>query len=190
MRKILLTLLFAGISAAQQSPTTANAISTWPFLPTSRCLYGQTLVVSNVLYLCYANNTWQALSGGGGSPVSVTASSPIIVTPNPLIGIGAISCPSCNTGSIALSLHILQGNNLGSAVASSLIDDGTTVSTAENFSSGSITAGGTLDATSLGTPSGATQGYCHNCTIGACATLGIGAYAFWNPGAATWTCPW
>ena len=36
----------------------------------------------------------QIIAGG----LSITASAPLIATPNPITGIGVISCPTCGTG--------------------------------------------------------------------------------------------
>lgn len=44
-------------------------------------------------------SSWGCLGGGGGSGTvtSITASSPIIVTPSPIVNTGNISCPTCLT---------------------------------------------------------------------------------------------
>lgn len=42
-------------------------------------------------------------SGGGGAPVSLTATSPIVVAPSPTTGTGVISCPTCTTSAPTLN---------------------------------------------------------------------------------------
>lgn len=37
-------------------------------------------------------------NSSGGSSVSITAASPIVVTPSPIVGTGVISCPTCTVG--------------------------------------------------------------------------------------------
>jgi hypothetical protein len=46
---------------------------------------------------------------GSGSVTSVSGTAPIVATPNPIIGIGAISCPTCNTSSATIGGAITVG---------------------------------------------------------------------------------
>jgi hypothetical protein len=78
----------------------------------------------NLTYIGTSSNA--KYSGGGGTVTSITASLPIVVTPDPITNTGTISCPTCATGgSIASTTNVLKGNGSGSAVASSIVDDGT-----------------------------------------------------------------
>jgi hypothetical protein len=44
-----------------------------------------------------------------GSSVSITATSPVVVTPSPITGVGDISCPTCNTGTGSISCAVTGG---------------------------------------------------------------------------------
>lgn len=46
-----------------------------------------------------SNPTPANCGSGGGGPVSITGTSPIVVTPSPTTGTGVVSCPTCGTGS-------------------------------------------------------------------------------------------
>ncbi len=58
-----------------------------------------------------------ASCGGGGGSVSLTATSPIVITPSPTTGTGVISCPTCSTssGGAAWSSYTPTLGNLSSA---------------------------------------------------------------------------
>lgn len=49
--------------------------------------------------------TWDGwvTNPGGGGVTSITATSPVVVTPSPLISTGVISCPTCNTSSATIA---------------------------------------------------------------------------------------
>lgn len=67
---------------------------------------------------------------GSGTVTSVAATSPIVVTPSPIVGTGTISCPTCNTsglgGTISAShLTYASGANTVADVAGSAVTGGT-----------------------------------------------------------------
>lgn len=51
--------------------------------------------------------------GGGGTVTSIAATSPIVVTPNPITGAGTVSCPTCSTAAIGGVNPQLEFNNAG-----------------------------------------------------------------------------
>ncbi len=57
-----------------------------------------------VTYLGYTS-----APGGGGTVTSIAATSPIVVTPNPITGVGTVSCPTCGTGTGTVS-SVSSGN--------------------------------------------------------------------------------
>jgi hypothetical protein len=48
-------------------------------------------------FAVYINGAWNCGFGGTSGVTSITASSPIVVSPSPLTSTGAISCPTCST---------------------------------------------------------------------------------------------
>src|ERR1035441_4087945 len=82
------------------------------------------------------NNNTASKGGSSSSSVSLTASLPIVVTPNPTTGIGVISCPTCGTNSLSVAgvSGDVQGNN-GSANLSAvhINDNATTMTVTESI---------------------------------------------------------
>lgn len=58
-------------------------------------------------------------AGSGGTVTSISATSPIVVTPNPITGVGTVSCPTCGTGS----------GTIGGSIADTQVAFGTGVNT-------------------------------------------------------------
>lgn len=85
------------------------------------------LTPSGVLYTCQAG-FYAQVSGGGGS-VSITATSPIVVTPSPTTGTGVISCPTCSVAVGNTVISYPASHNLSSTDCGSLlVFNGTTLS--------------------------------------------------------------
>lgn len=95
-----------------------------------------------------------------GATVSLTATSPVVITPSPTTGTGVISCPTCATGS--------------SPVTSVFTRTGAVVAVANDYSIGQISGLGTGVATFLGTPSSA------NLAAAITDETGTGALVFAN----------
>lgn len=85
---------------ALANPFTANADGSFTFWAATNALYD--VVISGVGMP--APHTFAAVSmytlelTGTGTVTSITATSPIVVTPSPLTTTGVISCPSCGAG--------------------------------------------------------------------------------------------
>lgn len=69
--------------------------------PTAVTIAGATQSLSATLSAVAPALTAIALGSGGVTSVSGTA--PIVATPNPITGVGAISCPTCNTSSASIA---------------------------------------------------------------------------------------
>lgn len=69
--------------------------------PTAVTIAGATQSLSATLSAVAPALT--TISLGTGSVTSVSGTAPIVATPNPITGVGAISCPTCNTSSASIS---------------------------------------------------------------------------------------
>ena len=64
-------------------------------------------------------NGYTVPPSGGGSVTSITGTSPIVATPNPITGAGDVSCPTCN----------VSGATIGGSIASTQVAFGSGVNT-------------------------------------------------------------
>lgn len=65
---------------------------------------------------------------GGGSVTSITATSPVTVTPNPITGVGDIECPGCSTSSNSIPVTNVKGAPYNAKGDSRSVTDGVTTS--------------------------------------------------------------
>lgn len=80
-----------------------------------------------------ATCTWSILGttatincGAGGSVTSVAATSPIVATPNPIVGAGTLSCPTCSTSSNTPTVINVKGAPYNATGNSRSVTDGVT----------------------------------------------------------------
>jgi len=72
----------------------------------SQAAYGQC----SVLTLNPITGLLDCVSSGGGGSVSITATSPVVVTPSPTTGTGVISCPTCTTSATLAATSLIDFN--------------------------------------------------------------------------------
>lgn len=115
------------VTCGTSSTTTPNLLSCSGIYAKVRAKLTVFTGFTSVNLTYVGTSTVSKKGSGSGTVTSIAATLPIVVTPNPITGAGTVSCPTCATGgSIASTTAVLKGNGSGSAVASTVIDGGTT----------------------------------------------------------------
>jgi hypothetical protein len=114
------------------SPAPSGGVTSGTADPTGNACAANTLYVQTTtgkLYSCDAGVF--AIVSGGGSTVSITATSPIVITPSPTTGTGVISAPTVVTSAAAITNNVLaKGSGGAQGLANSAeTDNGATFST-------------------------------------------------------------
>lgn len=135
MRYILLLLLSILPVFAQP-----GSVFTQTGVPPGSCIARDSLRIiwaTGDMYVC-SLGAWVLASGGGGgggTVTSITATSPIVVTPSPLTTTGVISCPTCGTGTVTSVAETFTGG-LISVAGSPITTSGTFALTVAGTSGG------------------------------------------------------
>ena len=101
MKHLLWFLVFAACVEAQVSNPIIRSRAVDPVTCSVTPGVGENAIYYNTtsqqFKYCSALNTWTAFGTGAGTVTSLSATAPIVVAPNPITGVGTISCPTCST---------------------------------------------------------------------------------------------
>jgi hypothetical protein len=82
---------------------------TFTFTSTGTTISGSSPVDISTSLNALAPKMTNFAGSGSGTVTSISATSPIVATPNPIIATGTLSCPTCNTSSATIAGSIASG---------------------------------------------------------------------------------
>src|SRR4029077_3081340 len=80
------------------APPLGTGGQTFVFTSSGTTISGSSPVDISTSLNALAPKLTNFITGGTGTVTSVSGTAPIVATPNPIIGVGALSCPTCVTG--------------------------------------------------------------------------------------------
>jgi hypothetical protein len=97
------------ITIDSASATIAGPLGTGPqsftFTSTGTTISGSSPVSLTTALNAIAPKLTNFITGGTGTVTSIAATSPVVVTPNPITATGTISCPTCSTSSSTVPIN-------------------------------------------------------------------------------------
>jgi hypothetical protein len=84
-------------------PPLGTGGQTFVFTSTGTTISGSSPVDISASLNALAPKLTNFAGSGSGTVTSITATSPVVVTPSPLVATGVISCPTCNTSSATIA---------------------------------------------------------------------------------------
>jgi hypothetical protein len=104
-------------SAATILPSLGTGPQSFTYTSSGTTISGSSPVNLTSALNALAPKLTNFVGSGTGTVTSLAATSPIVVTPNPITATGTISCPTCNTGAVGTSSSGQSLANVGGSVA-------------------------------------------------------------------------
>src|ERR1700732_1509399 len=90
-------------------PPLGTGPQSFTFTSTGTTISGSSPVDISTSLNALAPKMTNFAGSGSGTVTSISATSPIVATPNPITGAGTLSCPTCNTSSATIAGSIATG---------------------------------------------------------------------------------